>query len=449
VLSPTALPWRRPRHELLLLALVSVAALSPVQPVSVQDWSRMCQTQAFVHARLTIDDCIGTTIDRSRYHGRLYSNKAPGMSLLAIPGYEAVRLPAPTRWSEYDRRLWLARLATSGICFVLCAFLVGRIAEGLAVGWGGAALVALSLGTLASSFAPTNFDHVPAMGLGFAAFVLAWSRRPLAAGLVAGLALLVEYEAAAIGLVLAAYLATIGRAAVGRFLLGLVPGAALLAAYDWAAFGAPWHNPLSYSDNRFRAEHAKGLLGIHPPNLHAIHLVFVGQKGLLVSSPVLVAGAYGLWLLWRRGVRAEALACAAIVACFLVAECGYFDPYGGASPGVRFFVPALPFLAVGFAPAFARLRLPTAVLAAASVVASTAVALTWANTNSFRQTIWGEIARVPPQHGGSLLVLRLVKNGIVWHGPNELVLGAAIVCAAATGAFALAAWNGFRQKAEA
>ena len=43
--------------------------------------------------------------------------------------------------------------------------------------------------------------------------------------------------------------------------------------------------------------------------------------------------AAGLYLLWRRGFRAEALVCAAVTAAFLLAECGYFDPYGGGSPG--------------------------------------------------------------------------------------------------------------------
>jgi hypothetical protein len=61
----------------LALALVAVVACSVVLRINVQDESRTCQIRAFVHARLTIGDCIGQTLDRSRYHGRLYSNKAP------------------------------------------------------------------------------------------------------------------------------------------------------------------------------------------------------------------------------------------------------------------------------------------------------------------------------------------------------------------------------------
>src|SRR5262249_55406738 len=230
-----ALPWRRPRHELLVLALVAVVVWSVVQPVNVQDESRTCQIRAFVHARLTIGDCIGQTLDRSRYHGRLYSTKAPGMALLEIPAFEIARPLLPTAWhGDGDLRVWSERLMGSGLCFLLCAFLVGRVAEGLAPGFGAASLVTLSLGTMMATFAVTNFDHVRAAAIAFAAFVLVWGGSPLAAGLTAGLALLVEYEAAAIVVVLAAYAAWLGRRAFARYALGAVPGAVLLGAYDWA-----------------------------------------------------------------------------------------------------------------------------------------------------------------------------------------------------------------------
>ncbi|HEY2219928.1 MAG TPA: hypothetical protein VGH35_11335 [Gaiellaceae bacterium] len=436
-MTARGLPWRRPRHEVLALALVAVVACSVVQRINVQDESRTCQIRAFVHARLTIGDCIGQTLDRSRYHGRLYSNEAPGMALLEIPAYEIARPPLPSGWhAEGDLRVWSERLLCSGLCFVLCAFLLGRVAEGLAPGFGAASLVTLSLGTLMSTLAVTNFDHVPAAAIGLAAFVLLWGRSPLAAGLTGGLALLVEYEAAAIVVALAAYAAWLGRHTLARYAVGAVPGVVLLGADDWAAFGAPWHNPLRYSDNVYRAEHAKGLLGIEAPSPHATWLVLAGNRGLLLTSPVLVMAAAGLYLLWRRGFRAEALVCAAVTAAFLLAECGYFDPYGGGSPGPRYFVPALPFLAVGLGPAFARWPRLTSVLAAASVVATTALLLTWGSIWSYPGTVWKQVYDVVVQRGDSLLVADLAKNIVVWAGPSRLQ-AAALVCGLAAATLAL------------
>ncbi len=68
-------------------------------------------------------------------------------------------------------------------------------------------LVVLGLGTFVAPFAATGFDHVPTAALGFGAFVLAWGRRPALAGVAAGIAYAVEYEAAAILVLVGVYVA--------------------------------------------------------------------------------------------------------------------------------------------------------------------------------------------------------------------------------------------------
>jgi hypothetical protein len=431
------LPWARPRAELVLLALVAAVALSPVFVPNQQDGSRLCLSRALVAGRLSNDGCFRSTVDRSRYDGHLYSNKAPGMSVLEIAPAEAVRLGSPTHWGQAaNLRLWAVHLFASGLPFLLCVFLVGRISEGLAPGYGAPALVAFGLGTLMAPLAVSGFDHVPAACLGFLAFVLAWRRRPLLAGLAAGAALTTEYEAAAILLIVFAYTALQGSHAALRFAAGAVPGVALLAAYDWAAFGAPWHNPLRYSDNAYLAPENSGLLGIQLPNLHDTRHVFFGERGLFVTSPVVIAAGLGLLLLWRRGLRAEALTCAAVTAAFVIAECGYFIPYGGGSPGPRFLVPALPFLALGLGPAFARRPLVTALLTGVSMVAITAVTLTWALAGPYQGSIWGELGRVLT-HGGSSPLARAVSKDVLTWGADT-TFGAALVAALAAVAFAIA-----------
>jgi hypothetical protein len=430
---PPRLPWRAPRFELLLLVLVAVVALSPVYPLNDgQDVSRLCLTLSLAnHLRLDSDACLGSAVaeDKSFYNGHYYSDKAPGLSVLEIPMAKAVGMPEPQTSPVESLRLWAVRISVSGLAFLFAAFLIGRISEGIAPGYGGAALLAFALGTLVSPFAAANFDHVAAGTLGLAAFVLAWARRHHLAGLVAGAALLVEYEAATILVVVGVYVALQGWRPLLHYLRGVLPGVALLWTYNWLAFGAPWHVSYHYLANQYAADQDSGLFGIGLPHLSGLRETFVGTGGLLVISPVVVAAAYGLVLFGRR-YRAEAITCAAVVVAYLLVTIGYFAPYGGLSPGPRFLVPALPFLALGLGPAFARRFRLTALLTAVSVVAMTASTLTWTAIGSPAHTIWDDLVHLPGQGGSSQLVGALVETPLSFVGGGR-TLGGVIVALAA------------------
>jgi hypothetical protein len=431
-------PWAKPRFELALLVLVAAAALSPVYASSVQDTSRLCLTRALEHGHVVISPCIAGWHDRAVYDGRLYSDKAPGMSVLALPATAIVRLPAPSGWkSEGDLRVWVVRLLTSGIAFVLLAFLTGRVAEGLVRGSGALTLVALSLGTMIGPLAATTFSHVTSATLAFGAFLLLWSRRPALGGLAAGLAVDNEYTTALIGAVLAVYALRDGSRALARYAAGAVPPLVLLAVYDWAAFGSPFHLSYRYVANGYTAEQHSGFFGIGGPHLHSLYVVLAGHQGLFVVSPVLVAAAAGLAPLARR-LPAEAAVCAAATVLFLLVNVGYFLPYGGLSPGPRFFVPALPFLALGLPFAIAAARWVVVALTAASLAATTAVEVSWALAeNGYHDTVWGQIALLPRRRGASTLVQDATHNVLDWLGSNRTDSAAAVaLCVAA--AFVLA-----------
>ena len=421
----------RYRFEPIVVVLVAVAALSTVNLAGPQDRTRYELARRIVlYHTLTVEPDL---FDRATFDGRSFSDKAPGMSLLAVPVFELERVAgiarAPADWrSEGDLSLWLVRILTSGVLFLVAVVLVGRVAESLSPGSGAITAATFGTATLAAPLAPTLFEHDAAAALAFAGFVLAWRaddrvRRLVFAGLCAGLAVLFQYATLLIGLVLAAYCARRGLRRVGWFALGALPPALALGAYDAAAFGSPFHLSYRYVANRYAERQHHGFFGIGVPTLGGLRDVLAGNKGPLVTSPVVVAAAVGIWLLWRRGRRPEALVVIVVTLLFLALDAGYFLPYGGHSPGPRFLVPALPFLLLGLPLALERYRTPTLVLASASVLLMTADAVTWS---------------VRPPDDRSWLPTRseIAKTVWTWLGLNRDA-GAAVVLAAAAGAVAV------------
>ena len=415
---------------------MAIVALTPVAGVDAQDQSRLCFSEALLHGHLANDACLAGSVDFSRFNGHLYSDKAPGLSLLAVPAVAVLRPGPQQAWSNDDLRLWGVRVLTVGLGFLLCAFLVGRVSEGLAPGYGGIALVSFAIGTIVAPLAGASFEHVPAAALAFGMFLLAWRRRPGLAGLVGGAALLFAYETGLVLAVVGGYVALTGWRPLRAFLAGVIPGAVLLGAYDWAAFGAPWHLSYRYVANQFESDQSTGFFGIGLPHLRAIYDVFAWNGGLLVVSPVLVFAALGLVRLARTR-RAEAVVAATVVALFVIVNCGYYDPYGGASPGPRFLVPALPFLALGLGPAFSWRPRLTVLFAALSVIPITVATLIWFSAEPLRGGPWGELARLPVQLGSSRLVKSLSASVFSAVGLGR-GWAAVLVVLAAAGAFAVA-----------
>ena len=115
----------------------------------------------------------------------------------------------------------------------------------------------------------------------------------------------VEYQEGLIAAAVGIYVALAGTTAFFRYAAGLLPGLGLLALYDRLAFGSPFHLSYRYVSARFAEQQSGGFFGIHPPHWHALELVLLGNRGLLVDSPVLLLAPLGLRALWRRGLHAE------------------------------------------------------------------------------------------------------------------------------------------------
>lgn len=307
----------------------------------------------------------------------------------AIAARAAIADDAPMTWA-------LGLLGVLAPAVVLLV-LVARGAERIAPGTGPAVALTLGAGTLVLPFSTLYFSHMLSALLGFAAFWLVWRERTrdaprpwmlALAGLLGGLAVVCEYPLAITAGIVGLYALMARRPGMARRALayggGLAAGVAPLLAYQWWAFGSPLHTSYANAVKRTgRSGHDVlglndgGFFGITVPRPEvALELLFSG-RGLLTLAPVLVAAIAGVIVLARehRGRhRAEAAVICAIALVYLGYNAGYWLPLGGGSPGPRFLIPILPFLALGLAIAWR--RWPAVTLALTTISATTMVLAT-------------------------------------------------------------------------
>jgi hypothetical protein len=415
------------RFEWIVLALVALAALTVVDVSTPEDVTRYELTRHVVlQHSLTLEPGL---FDRAVYGGRTYSDKAPGLSFLAVPAYVVERAAgvarAPTAWSvKGDLSLWGIHVATSGALFLIAVLLVGRAGEALVARTGAATAATFGTATLAAPLAPSFFEHDAAACFAIAGFLCCWgrprARRLVAAGLLLGIGVLFSYVVGLVVVAVALYVAFRQRLRALWLLPGLLPPAFALGAYDWSAFGSPFHLSYRYVANRYAESQHHGFFGIGIPTLSGLRDVLVVDRGLLVWSPVVLAAAGGLVLMWRHGHRAEAALAGLVAVAFVLVDAAYFLPYGGGSPGPRFSVPGLPFLMLGLPFALVRFPRTTLGLALVSAVLTTSNSLTWALRKEW--DTWY------PGHGYS----DLAKTIWVWVGVNRLIGGGIVgLCALA------------------
>ncbi len=346
---------------------------------------RIYLTRAIVDDHsLSIDGPVrryGDLSDKSRRQGRLYCDKAPGLSLLAVPLYRGMRLfwPAAKISSEkllaWTRAIFVVGLAA--LALLLLDLWLLRLKVALRPRF--AALAALAAGSLLLPYSLEDFGHVPA-----AFFVLLcafmslapgaaadddkqaaaadhnarrrrWSASWFGAGLAAGMAVLTEYPT----LFLVAPVLAIawllqardwrqrGRNAALIALGGLGP-AAVFMLYNQAAFGGPLTTGYAFIANPyFHHVHEQGFMGLSWPRLDAFAASFFGaQRGLFFAAPwTLPAMFAGPVLLWRRQrALAFSLVVSSLFYAIFVSSFRYW--IGGWALGQRHLTPLMPLLAL-------------------------------------------------------------------------------------------------------
>jgi hypothetical protein len=389
------------------LGLVALVALAVAWGVTVQEPganqnAHLALVTALADGTPRIDRYHEWTVDKAFVDGHFYTAKAPGLALLTEPFYRGldraglvVEGPPPgTRWPRAQLEMpraavWQAGLIGATLPALLLLLMVRSTAERFAPGHGTIAAVCVGAGSLVGVFATMFFAHALSATLGFAAFALLVRERYVradlrlvaCAGAIAALGVVVEHPvgivAVALGLYAAARPGSLRRAAA--YLGGLAVGTAPLFAFNAWAFGTPltmsYENAVvepGVSGHDVVGANASGFFGVELPSLRVATELLASGTGLLVATPLWAFACLGLLVLWRDGHRAEALLVGVVAAAFLAFNASYYLPFGGGSPGPRFLVAMLPFLAVPLAAAWRARPLAGLVLALVSIAITTA-----------------------------------------------------------------------------
>jgi hypothetical protein len=344
-------------------------------------------------ARLDIGGFSKLTEDKAFFKGKYYSDKAPGMSFLAVPvAYLFTRFARISPNVDLDDKganrkrtmllllSYLCALATSGLLTALAAVALFGFIEKKTANWRAAAAgtAAYALGTPTWGWATNLFGHAAAGALLIIGFVLADKLATgtgktrdvkaiagliLAAGLALGTAISVEFPSAVPVAIILAYLVILNiqeQSFASALLITAAVGAVVAATqiplflYNDAAFGAPFK--LGYSNVVGFAAMKSGFFGIRLPKLDVLGEILFGlRRGVLWLSPVLVLAFVGAFDGFRReGERARSAFIASIAVFYLLLNSSYAYWDGGWSTGPRHITPVFPFLALGLGVWYAR-----------------------------------------------------------------------------------------------
>ncbi len=376
---------------LMILPLAgSPRAANPNEVVRIE----FAATMAF-NARFDLGDTVdtyGLSEDVSIREGRIYSDKAPGLSLAAVPLVwivspfldQAPGSDLPAYWPlRHGLTLLLVTIPTAALAFLLASVVpVGASSRR------GSFLFVAALASPLWTYGTVFFGHAPAALLVTVSWLLllgppgetaeVGTRRAALGGVVAGFAVATEYPAVLLAAVI--FTAMVVRKTKPRVIAWAVLGALLGAMpalwYHQIAFGSPWTTGYSLKATAdFREIIDHGVFGVAWPTADALWGVLFGaRRGIFYFCPLLLLTPLGIWRLARdRGLR-DAGPLAAAMAIYVLFAAGFVDWTAGWCASARHLVPMVPLaLMIALAAATQLARRPWGAALVAVLIAASAI----------------------------------------------------------------------------
>jgi hypothetical protein len=383
-IKPSSLVGRR---ALLIGVIVFISCAYFYQGGGWNQNSRFDLIRAIVERRtLRIDAYRDNTGDRAIVGGHYYSDKAPGLSLLAVPIVATTRTllqvanvdpesPRSLVAESYFATVFAVGLpaALACVCLFLIALHLGSTVDGAVF-----ACIVMALGTPIWTYSTLFWGHALAgacLVFAFAASVrLSNGARPrsdlfwgLVIGVTAGWATVTEYPAAPASAILAVFaLSQVWSGGwsrrlrlAGGILISALGCVGVLLAYQYSAFGSAFHPGYSYYREGSFPWMKAGYLGLTYPRVDVMwELLFGCRRGLLRLAPILAAAPFGLRSLAKQkpATRAAALAAAFVAAYYFLFNASFAGWDGGWSYGPRYMAAGIPLACIGLASNWEKLK---------------------------------------------------------------------------------------------
>lgn len=418
--------WQHMPMLLLFLVLLVAFAYTPPR---WQDWnqnSRFNLTRALVEqGTVRIDAYVANTGDYALIEGRAYTDKAPGLSLMAVPvhavteaatpygpGAIAARLGESESFSttlnpegegitqdraEEALALYIATFFTvvvpAAVMLVLLAAIVLKVTGCRTASILSALIVGLA--TPVFTYSQAFYGHVPAAVCLTGAIALLVlgdtttisTRRVVAIGALLGWAVVIELPVALAAAPVAIWtLVLVGRRAILPGVAGALPALAVLAAYDLVAFGTV--TPVGYQHSAlWQEQHSVGFMSLTYPHWEAMSGVLWSEyRGLFFYAPVLLLVFPGVALMFRSARwRPLGITVTASFGLFFLFVASSTMWWGGFGVGPRYLIPVVPLLAIPLGMTIAwlnqqALRMRLAGLCGTAMLALVSGALVWSTT---------------------------------------------------------------------